>query len=125
MRALALAQPVEAAEAFVSGIRDAEPQVRMLASAGWRKASTVPEEAIPALIEALLAASAAGIRKAAEELVEAVRPAANAILDALRGRLETEEDQEVRRFLGEALVHLKRVDNPAPDGARLAGKPNQ
>src|SRR6185312_16461700 len=28
-------------------------QVRMLASAGWRKAAAVPEEAVPALVEAL------------------------------------------------------------------------
>lgn len=53
MRALALSQPPEAAEAFASGLRDAEPQVRKLASAGWRKAVAVPDEAIPALIEAL------------------------------------------------------------------------
>jgi HEAT repeat protein len=53
MRALAVAQPPEAAEAFTSGLRDAEPQVRMLASAGWRKAAAVPEEAVPALVESL------------------------------------------------------------------------
>ena len=53
MRALVIAQPPEAATAFTSGIRDAEPAVRKLASAGWRKATDVPEEAIPALIEAL------------------------------------------------------------------------
>jgi HEAT repeat protein len=53
MRALALSQPPEAVEAFTSGLRDAEPHVRKLASAGWRKAVAVPEEAIPALIEAL------------------------------------------------------------------------
>ena len=53
MRALAVAQPAEAAEAFTSGLRDAEPQVRKLASAGWRKAAVVPEEAVPALVEAL------------------------------------------------------------------------
>ncbi len=53
MRAMAVAQPPEAAEAFTSGLRDAEAQVRKLASAGWRKAVAVPEAAIPALIEAL------------------------------------------------------------------------
>jgi HEAT repeat protein len=53
MRALAVAQPPEAAEAFTSGLRDAEPPVRVLASAGWRKAVAVPEEAVPALVEAL------------------------------------------------------------------------
>ena len=54
MRALVLAQPPEAAAAFASGLRDAEPAVRKLASAGWRKAAEIPEEAVPALIEALL-----------------------------------------------------------------------
>jgi HEAT repeat protein len=54
MRALAVAQPPEAAAAFTSGLRDAEPSVRKLASAGWRKATDVPEDAIPALIEALI-----------------------------------------------------------------------
>ena len=54
MRALVLVQPPEAAAAFASGLRDAEPAVRKLASAGWRKAAEIPEEAVPALVEALL-----------------------------------------------------------------------
>ena len=53
MRALAVAQPPEAATAFTTGLRDAEPSVRKLASAGWRKAGAIPEEAVPVLIEAL------------------------------------------------------------------------
>jgi HEAT repeat protein len=210
MRALAVAQPPEAAEAFTSGLRDAEPQVRMLASAGWRKAAAVPEEAVPALVEALhdpevqvranaafalgrldpvpaeaipllaectahpdaglrlnaalalqavpgraaadalhplladpnprlrliaarrvlaedaadagavavvadaLAAPAAGIRKAAADLVDAVGPAAGAVLDAVRGRLQAETDPDVRAFLAEAVGRLERVaDGPA------------
>jgi HEAT repeat protein len=53
MRALAISQPPESVEAFASGLRDAEPQIRKLASAGWMKVVAVPEEAIPALIEGL------------------------------------------------------------------------
>ncbi|VTR93447.1 heat-repeat-containing pbs lyase : HEAT repeat-containing protein OS=Singulisphaera acidiphila (strain ATCC BAA-1392 / DSM 18658 / VKM B-2454 / MOB10) GN=Sinac_5393 PE=4 SV=1: HEAT_2: HEAT: HEAT_2: HEAT_EZ: HEAT_2: HEAT_2: HEAT_2 [Gemmata massiliana] len=53
MRALVVAQPPEAATAFTTGLRDAEPSVRKLASAGWRKAAEIPEEAVPVLIEAL------------------------------------------------------------------------
>lgn len=205
MRALAVAQPPEAAEAFTSGLRDAEPRVRMLASAGWRKAAAVPEEAVPILIEALhdpetqvranaahalgrldpvpaeaipllaecvanpdaglrlnaalalqavpgraaadalhpllddpiprirllaarriltedaadagavavvadaLATPAAGIRKAAADLVEAVGPAAGAVLDAVRGRLERQADPEVRGVIVAAVELLERV----------------
>ena len=53
MRALVLIQPTEAIPAFISGLTDADPDVRMIASAGWRKAAEVPEDAVPALIEAL------------------------------------------------------------------------
>lgn len=53
MRALAISQPPEAVVAFASGLRDAEPQIRKLASAGWTKAGAVPEQAIKVLIEAL------------------------------------------------------------------------
>ena len=198
MRALAVAQPPEAVEAFASGLRDAEPQVRMIASAGWRKASEVPEEAVPALIEALhdpevqvranaafalgrldpvpaeavpllaectahddaglrlyaaialqaapgreasdalrpmlhdpnprirliaarrelaedpadaeavaavadaLADPAPGIRKAARDLIGAIGPAAEAVRNAVRERIECEADAEVRELLVEA-----------------------
>jgi len=53
MRALVLVQPPEAPEAFTSGLRDAEAAVRLLASAGWRRAAEVPDAAVPALVEAL------------------------------------------------------------------------
>lgn len=199
MRALAMAQPPEAAEAFTSGLRDAEPQVRMLASAGWRKAAAVPEEAVPALVEALhdpevkvranaafalgrldpmpveaipllaecaihpdaglrlnaafafqsvpgrvaadalypllddpsprlrliaarrvlaedgadakavavvadaIAAPAAGVRKAAADLVDAAAPAAGAVLEAVRARLQGETDPDLRALVAEAV----------------------
>ena len=56
MRALALAQPAEAAVAFQSGLRDAEAAVRVLASAGWRKAAAVPEDAVDQIVQCGLAA---------------------------------------------------------------------
>jgi len=217
MRALAVAQPLEAAEAFTSGLRDAEPQVRVLASAGWRKAAAVPEEAVPALVEALhdpevqvranaafalgrldpvpteaipllaectahpdvglrlnaalalqavpgraaaaalhpllddpnprlrliaarrilaedaadpeavavvadaLAARAAGIRRAAVELVAAVGPAAGAVLDAVRRRLEGETDPDVRGFVAEVVERLGRVAERQAGGSGDGG----
>jgi HEAT repeat protein len=215
MRALAVAQLPEAAEAFTSGLRDAEPQVRVLASAGWRKATAVPEEAVPALVEALhdpevqvranaafalgrldpvpdeaipllaecaahpdaglrlnaalalqaapgraaadalqpllddpnprlrliaarrllaegpadpgavavvadaLAAPAAGIRQAAADLVGGVGPTAGAVLDVVRGRVETETDPDVRGFLADAVGRLERVAGGSGDGGRM------
>ena len=206
MRALALAQPPEATEAFTSGLRDAEAAVRVLASAGWRRAAEVPEEAVPALVEALqdpevqvranaayalgrldpvpaeavplladcathpdaglrlnaalalqavpgraavealqtllgdpnprlrllaarrvltedaadpgavvavaeaLVAPAAGIRKTAAELVDAVGPAAGAVLDALRTRLEGETDPDGRALVAAAVELLERIE---------------
>jgi HEAT repeat protein len=218
MRALAIAQPPEAVEAFTSGLRDAEPQVRMLASAGWRKAAAVPEEAVPALVEALhdpeiqvrsnaahalgrldpvpaeaipllaecavnedaglrlnaalalqaapgraaadalhpllddpnsrvrliaarrvlaedpadpdavavvadaLVAPATGLRKAAADLLDAVGPAAGAILDALRGRPEAETDPEMRGLVADAIEGLERVVATQPGGRGDVGE---
>ena len=53
IRALAIAQPPEANEAFIDGLRDSEAAVRIVASAGWRNALAIPEDAIPVLVEAL------------------------------------------------------------------------
>jgi HEAT repeat protein len=53
MRAIAKIQPFEMAEAFVVGLKDACPDVRLVASAGWMNATAIPEGAIPALVEAL------------------------------------------------------------------------
>ena len=53
MRAIAMIQPPETAEAFAAGLKDACGDIRMVASAGWMNATAIPEEAIPALVEAL------------------------------------------------------------------------
>ncbi len=53
MRAIAMIQPPEAGEAFASGLKDADGEIRKMASAGWMKAAAVPEAVVPALIEAL------------------------------------------------------------------------
>ena len=53
MRALVMIQPPEAAEGFEAGLSDAAAEVRVVASAGWIKAASVPPTAGPALVEAL------------------------------------------------------------------------
>jgi HEAT repeat protein len=53
MRAIAMIQPPEAATAFASGLKDADGEIRKMASAGWMKAAAIPEHVIPALIETL------------------------------------------------------------------------
>jgi HEAT repeat protein len=53
MRALVMIQSPEALEAFKAGLSDAEAEVRLVASAGWMKASSVPASAGSALVEAL------------------------------------------------------------------------
>ncbi len=53
VRALALIQPPEAAQAFAAGLTDASGDVRKIASAAWMKADAIPEDAIPALVAAL------------------------------------------------------------------------
>jgi HEAT repeat protein len=53
LRALAIIQPPGAAAGFAAGLRDASGDVRKVASAGWLKATAIPEEAIPELVQAL------------------------------------------------------------------------
>lgn len=53
MRALAILQPPEAADAFLAGLRDAEADVRKIASAGLQKGGVVPEGGVDAVIDAL------------------------------------------------------------------------
>ena len=44
---------VGAGDAFTSGLIDADAEIRKVASAGWRKATVVPDEVIPVLVAAL------------------------------------------------------------------------
>jgi HEAT repeat protein len=53
LKALAQIQPPEAAVAFIAGLKDDSPDLRKMASAGWRKAAAIPDEALPGLVEAL------------------------------------------------------------------------
>jgi HEAT repeat protein len=53
IRAVVLIQPPEAALAFAVGLRDAQEEVRKLASAGLMKVSDMPPEVVPELVEAL------------------------------------------------------------------------
>jgi HEAT repeat protein len=89
MRALAVIQPPEAVAAFTSGMRDAEPAVRVVASAGWRKATAIPTDAVPVLVESLYDPETQVRANAAHALgrldpapVEAVAPLAECVLSA-------------------------------------------
>ncbi len=53
MRAIAMIQPPEADTAFASRNKDADGEIRKMASAGWMNAATIAEAVIPALVEAL------------------------------------------------------------------------
>jgi HEAT repeat protein len=53
MKALAVIQPPEAGGAFTVGLKDPAAEVRLIASAGWMNADTVPDDAVDALVEAL------------------------------------------------------------------------
>ena len=77
MRAIAMIQPPETAAAFTAGLKDACGDIRMVASAGWMNATAIPEEAIPALVEAL---------RDPEVQVRANAAHALARLDAIPGR---------------------------------------
>ncbi len=53
MRAIAMIQPPEILSAFSAGLKDANGDIRKVASGGWIKASAIPEEVIPLLVLAL------------------------------------------------------------------------
>jgi HEAT repeat protein len=53
MRAIAMIQPPEILAAFTLGLKDANADIRKVASGGWMKATSIPEEVIPALVMAL------------------------------------------------------------------------
>ncbi len=53
MRAIAMIQPPETAEALAAGLKDGCGDIRKIASAGWMNATAISDEVIPALVEAL------------------------------------------------------------------------
>lgn len=53
LHALALIQPPEAATAFTAGLKDSSAEIRRMASAGWRRAQSIPDDAVASLVEAL------------------------------------------------------------------------
>ena len=53
LRAMTVIQPAQAAEAFLAGLKDARPEIRMVASAGLIKAEQATPETAAALIDAL------------------------------------------------------------------------
>jgi HEAT repeat protein len=53
LRAIAMIQPPETPQALAAGLKDACGEVRRVASAGWMNATSILDEAIPDLVEAL------------------------------------------------------------------------
>jgi HEAT repeat protein len=53
MRSIAMIRPPEILEAFSLGLRDANGEIRKVASGGWIRAESIPEAVVPLLIEAL------------------------------------------------------------------------
>jgi HEAT repeat protein len=53
MRAIAIIQPPETPQAFAVGLKDDCGDIRRVASAGWMNATSIWEESIPDLVEAL------------------------------------------------------------------------
>ncbi len=121
MRALVMIQPPEAPEAFEGGLADPAAEVRIVASAGWLKAASVPESAGPALVEALRDPEAQVRANVANVLarLEALPPAA---ISALR---ECVGDPHDGLRLNAALaLRLAPVDEVADLMTHLLGDPN-
>jgi HEAT repeat protein len=121
MRALALIQPPDAAEVFAAGLRDAEPRVRKVASAGLMKVADLPEEAIPAVAESLrdpdeqVRANAAHLLARLDEVPPAAVP------DLIENTTAPGDGLRLN-----AAAALQRVDDPAARDAlrRLLADPN-
>src|SRR4051794_40361674 len=84
-----------AADALHPLLHDPNPRLRLIAARRLLAEDPADQGAVAVVADAL-AAPAAGIRKAAADLVDAVGPAAGAVLDAVRARLEKETDPDVR-----------------------------
>ena len=110
-----------AADALHPLLDDPNPRLRLIAARRLLAEDPIDPGAVAVVADAL-AASAAGIRQAAADLIGAVGPAAGAVLDVVRGRVEKETDPDVRGFLADAVGRLERVaDRPAGrsgDGGR-------
>jgi len=138
MRAIAMIQPPEAAEAFAVGLKDASVDVRVLASAGWINAEAVPPEAAPALVEALRDPEPRVRANAAQAMtrLEAVPADAVPLLvecaaepnDALRLAAATALKSAPPEAVDEVMEHLTEDPNPrvrlAAAGALLSVDPD-
>ena len=88
MKALAVIQPPDAAEAFAAGLKDPSAEVRLVASAGWVKAPAVAAGFAAALVEALRdpearvrANAARALSRLADLPAEAIPPLAECVQD--------------------------------------------
>jgi HEAT repeat protein len=107
LRALALIQPPEAVDAFRAGLVDARAEIRKLASAALLKIGSVPEGALPDVIQALrdpevrVRANAAGLLAKQDSIPADAVPL---LLDCL-----TEADDALRM---NAALALRTVSSP-------------
>ncbi len=127
IRAVAVIQPPEAAEAFLAGMKDAVADIRKTASAGWMNAAEVPDSAVAVLVQALsdpepqVRANAANALARLEGLPAEAVPAllgclsagrddvrANAAM-ALRGATGEAVAVQMRALLGDANVRLRLI----------------
>ncbi len=121
LRAIALIQPPEATEAFLAGLRSAQPQIRRLAAAGLIKMPDISAEMVPALVEALcdpevlVRANAARVLAAMETLPpEAIEPLIACAADAnpaLRTNAALSLRQAPASAVAEVFAHLLADQN--------------
>lgn len=138
MKGLAVIQAPEAAEAFVFGLRDPSADVRLIASAGWTRAETIPAMAAQPLVEGLRDPETQVRANVALALsrVEFLPPEAIPVLldctadpsDNLRLNATLALCKAPPRATAEVMEHLLEDPNPRvrviAAGALLAGDPS-
>src|SRR4051794_32249344 len=105
-----------AADALHPLLDDPNPRLRLIAARRVLADDPADAGAVAAVADAL-ASPAAGIRHAAADLTEAVGPAAAAIRDAVRGRLDGETDPAARGYLAAVVERLERVADRQAEGS--------
>ena len=109
-----------AADALHALLDDPNPRLRLIA-ARRVLAEDAGDPAAVAVVAHAMVGSAVEIRRSAADMLDAVGPAAGAILDALRGRSEPETDPDTRRFVAEAIERVERVFDSRAGGSSNGG----
>ena len=128
MRAIAMIQPPETPQALVAGLKDACGDIRVVASAGWMKAAAIPDEAIPALVDALRDPEIQVRANAAHALARLENPAARGHPLARRvyGRSRRRLAPESRDGLEAGPRRRgRRADAPPLPGPEFPGPPDR